>query len=181
MPTVSWRLLDREAEIDVTHRQLPHWDQAGALTFVTFRLADSMPVSVLKLWDLEQQDWLARQGFPHLSIDDAFQTGALPEEIRRRFLKYRQSKWHDHLDMCLGSCVLSDPELATIVAGSLRQFDGERYDLERFVVMPNHVHLLVQMRAGFAIRTQCEGWLRYTARAINRVIGRRGVLAKRAV
>ena len=69
---------------------------------------------------------------------------------------------------------MRDTDLANIVGDGLRFFDGERYDLERFVVMPNHVHLLVQMRKGTALRKQCESWLRYTARKINERLGATG-------
>lgn len=58
MQKVVWRVLDREAEVAVSCRQLPHWDQTGAVTFVTFRLADSMPRSVLDRWRAEQLEWL---------------------------------------------------------------------------------------------------------------------------
>lgn len=45
--------------------------------------------------------------------------------------------------MCHVACLLRQPVLAKIVADSLRHFDGDRYCLGDFVVMPNHVHLLV--------------------------------------
>lgn len=38
--------------------------------------------------------------------------------------------------------MLEDPANAKIVADALRHFDGERYELASFVVMPNHVHVL---------------------------------------
>jgi len=43
-----------------------------------------------------------------------------------------------------------------------------------FVVMPNHVHLLAQFRDEDAMRKQCTSWARYTARQINRSLGRKG-------
>lgn len=192
---IVWRMLDIEAEVDASRRQLPHWDQAGALTFVTFRLADSMPRSVLERWEAEQQDWLARldakqvlkgggvrlgescnsgQLGGSLDIAVALQDGNLTEAARRQLLKFRKRRWHHHLDACHGRCLLRDPENARIVADSLLKFDRRRYDLERFVVMPNHVHLLVQMYDGFALRKQCEGWLRFTGRQVNHAVGARG-------
>ena len=45
---VIWNVFDKEAETHVSTRNLPHWDQTGAVTFVTLRLADSMPHSVVQ-------------------------------------------------------------------------------------------------------------------------------------
>jgi REP element-mobilizing transposase RayT len=60
------------------------------------------------------------------------------------------------------------------VGDALRYFDGDRYDLDSFVVMPNHVHVLVQFRPNISLTAQTESWLRYTARQINARLGRRG-------
>jgi REP element-mobilizing transposase RayT len=56
----------------------------------------------------------------------------------------------------------------------LRRFDGDRYELTDFVVMPNHVHVLVAFRDEEAMLKQCAGWKRYTARQINETIGASG-------
>lgn len=164
---VVWNVHDKEIDTKVTHRDRPHWDQSGALTFVTFRLADSMPKSVLQRWEAEQQQWIRSKGLQSVNIQDVLQRRDVPENIRRQFLKFRKQRWHENLDDCHGCCLLREPLHAGVVADSLLKFEGERYDLERFVIMPNHVHLLVQMRFGWDLREQCEGWLRYTGRQIN--------------
>ncbi|MEJ7594383.1 MAG: hypothetical protein WKF77_22850 [Planctomycetaceae bacterium] len=76
-------------------------------------------------------------------------------------------RWHAELDKSYGACVLRDPVNAKIVADSLRKFDGDRYWLTDFVVMPNHVHLLVSFADDDSMLRQCEGWKRFTARTIN--------------
>src|SRR5690606_28274133 len=73
-----------------------------------------------------------------------------------------------------GECVLKRPTLATIVADTLKYFDGDRYDLDCLVVMPNHVQLLVQFRQGTTLGEQTKIWLRYSARLINDQLGRNG-------
>ncbi len=60
------------------------------------------------------------------------------------------------------------------MADSLLHFDTDRYDLERFIVMPNHIYLLVQMRPGWELRKQCEPWTHYTVAAINKLRGSHG-------
>ena len=56
---------------------------------------------------------------------------------------------------------------------SLQHFDGDRYDLDCAVVMPNYVHLLAQFHATTTCRGQCESWLHYTAWQINKKLGRK--------
>jgi type I restriction enzyme R subunit len=75
----------------------------------------------------------------------------LDPEVAREFLDLFWNRWHDALDAGHGACVLRQPDLATIVGNSLRHFDGERYLMLDFVVMPNHVHLL----ASFPTRRSC--------------------------
>jgi putative transposase len=61
-----------------------------------------------------------------------------------------------------------------MVATSVQHFDGDRYDLSDFVVMPNHVHLLVAFSDEESMLKQCESWKHFTATRINRALGRRG-------
>jgi type I restriction enzyme R subunit len=70
--------------------------------------------------------------------------------------------------------VLRRPELSQIVADSLCHFDGDRYELTDFVVMPNHVHLLVAFPDEESLLKQCESWKHFTATQINRRLGRKG-------
>ena len=52
-------------------------------------------------------------------------------------------EFQEWLDRGQGSCWLKQSEVATIVESALRKFDGERYALGEFVIMPTHVHVLV--------------------------------------
>lgn len=96
-------------------------------------------------------------------------------EIVGEYFKLRNRLWHAYLDECHGACVLKRRELATIVLDSLMHFDGERYDLDSAIIMPNHVHLIAQFRPPTTCRGQCESWLHYTACKINKQIGCSGV------
>ena len=70
--------------------------------------------------------------------------------------------------------MLRRPELGKIVAGSLQKFDGDRYDLTDFVVMPNHVHVLAAFPDEESMMAQCESWKHYMASKINKALGERG-------
>lgn len=158
----------------VVERRLPHWMQAGAPCFVTWRTWDSIPESVLQVWIRQRNDWLRQHG-----IDPAFSAwrSALNELSPALILEYQlhvSDRWNDHLDACYGACVLRRSELAQVVAGSLRHFDGQRYDLTDFIVMPNHVHLLVAFPDEESMLAQCESWKHFTATKINRRLGPKG-------
>jgi REP element-mobilizing transposase RayT len=169
---------DPEAEVEITVGDLPHWFQPGAALFVTFRTHDSMPKAVLDVWFREQLDWLARHGIA-VTVDEiqnaseSLITG-LPGQVASEFKKMRDRSWHSYLDKGLGECLLRNPALAGIVAESIDKFDGERYDLDSYVIMPNHVHVLLMCRVGWTLRRVAKTWLTYTSRRINQAAGRSG-------
>ena len=123
--------LDKEAEIVKKRRNLPHWEQGGCTYFVTFRLADALPQTRLRDLVEERTRWLQFHPKPW--------TPEVWGEYRKHFGDPVQ-KW---LDAGYGSCVLRRAEVRKIVEDALRHFDGDRYELGEFVVMPNHVHVLV--------------------------------------
>jgi type I restriction enzyme R subunit len=65
-------------------------------------------------------------------------------------------------------------ELAKIVADSLQYFDGDRYDLTDFIVMPNHVHVMVAFPDSTSLLKQCESWKHFTATKINTLLDAKG-------
>ena len=69
---------------------------------------------------------------------------------------------------------MKDSRVAPIVAEALAHFDGSRYVLHAYAVMPNHVHLLVQFPSDSGMKSQCESWKRFTATKINKVLARTG-------
>ena len=55
------------------------------------------------------------------------------------------------------------------VADALRHFQGERYILDGFVVMPNHVHALLQPLSAHSLRDILHSWKSFTANALNQL------------
>ena len=123
--------LDKSAHIAKRRRNLPHWEQAGCTYFITWRLADSLPGSQLRVWQEDRERWLALNPQPW--------TPRVQEEYQREFID-RIEHW---LDAGHGSCVLRRPEVRGILSGALHFFHGQRYELEGAVIMPNHVHVIV--------------------------------------
>ncbi len=168
------QVFDPAREYKVLDRRLPHWSQRGTICFITFRTWDSMPAKVVAAWRAERDAWLRRRGIDPNRVGWETRLRRSPSDLRRRFASYVSDRWNDHLDALHGACVLRQPPLARIVGGSLCRFDGDRYVLADYVVMPNHVHLLVAFPHEDAMLAQCESWKHYTAREINRALGRTG-------
>lgn len=97
---------------------LPHCDFPGLVQFVTFRLGDSLPASRRGEWE-------------HLlKIED---------------VRERRTKLEEYLDRGEGECWLRNPRIAKLCEEALLFFHHERYELLAWCVMPNHVHVLVQV------------------------------------
>lgn len=164
---------DPRADIHTYEHWRPHWSQPGVVVFITFRMADSIPREVLERWEREKQEWLRVHGY------DARQHWSkvmpqLTDKHRSEFLKEFNRCREECLDTCHGACVLRNPALSKIVGDSLLKFDGDRYRMGDFVVMPNHVHLLAVFPNADGMKTQCDSWLHFTAFKINPLIGAKG-------
>lgn len=131
--------------------RLPHCDTPGTRQFVTFRLADALPLSALSLEPGQP---------PSSTTDDAL--------LRLDSL----------LDGALGRCDLANPGIAELVERSLWHHDGIRYRLVAWVIMPNHVHVVLEIWDTPLLRV-VKSWKGYTATHANRVLGRAGTFWQR--
>ena len=129
---------------------LPHFDAGEVFQSVTFRLHDSMPQELLVKWREE----LARES-------DDFE-----DELRWRIEAY--------LDRGYGACHLADDRIATLVQNALLHFDGERYRLSAWVLMPNHVHLLAAPCYGHSLSSIMHSLKSYSSQEANKVLKRTG-------
>jgi len=136
---------------------LPHLKHEGASYFVTFRLADSLPREVLDQLEIE----VSALRFP---------TSFSPAEIDAEKNRERRRRIEVFLDQGSGSCCLRIPEIGRLVADALRHFDGERYALEAWVVMPNHVHVLLQPAAVRTLGEIVKSWKQFTSTRAKRLL-----------
>ncbi len=123
---------------------LPHADFAHKLQSITYRLWDSLPQKVLvriqeelKLVDIDRQ------------------------KVERR------RKIESWLDTGIGCCALADPTAAKLIIENWKHFDQKRYDLVAYVVMPNHVHVLIRPYEGNSLGEIIRSWKTHTGRWIN--------------
>lgn len=142
---------------------LPHVKREGAEYFVTFRLADSLPQEVLQPLAAERAERLRawcearRRGQTTTDTEAAFQ-----RDFHRQVERY--------LDQGAGACHLRRPEIAGLVAGALRFFHEQRYLLREWVVMPNHVHVLVWPMPGFLVGEIVKSWKQFTSLRAKRIL-----------
>ena len=156
----QFRAMDPHGEIGKRRRNLPHWEQKDTTYFITFRLADAVPQDVLRQWKEEVETWRKFHPEPW----DA----ATKYEYQKRFQQERE-RW---LDRGHGECLLKKPDVSAIVVDSLRHFDFQRYVIDAFVIMPNHVHVLVQPAKGQSLSDILHSWKSFSGKAINRLLGR---------
>jgi putative DNA methylase len=120
---------------------LPHFDAGELPQTITFRLAGSIPSVLLRQWRAEAK--LAAVTGRSVTADE-----------RVRVEQY--------LNRGVGPTWLADPQVASPVENALHFFDGTRYRLHAWVIMPNHVSGIV------------SSWKSYTAKRANTLLGRQG-------
>lgn len=158
----------------ITQRGLPHWAQDGCVVFITWRMADSLPTEVLTTWRTQRAAWLAdHQIDPQIPGWKKLLHELSPAEVAEFHETFTEA-WHTLLDQGHGSCALRNPKCATLVRDSLLHFDGIRYQMHTFVIMPNHLHLLVTFPDRQSMLAQCESWKRFTGTQLNRHLGTTG-------
>jgi REP element-mobilizing transposase RayT len=156
-----------------TRGYLPHVKREGARYFVTFRLADSLPKAVLLKFQGERAERLQRLYSNHEAakkIGISARTQDTLDEIERDYFR----KLEKYLDKGCGECSLRRPEIADLVTGALGFFADERYRLDAWVVMPNHVHAVLWPMPNHTLSRIVQTWKRHTAREANKLLNRTG-------
>jgi putative transposase len=172
MPT-GFPFFNAAAQVSITHGHLPHWDQAHSTYFITWRTADSMPRDVWLRWRESRDNWLLAHDINPSSKDWRFDLELINDTARDDYRQFTRTLEHS-LDTCHGECPLRDPQIARCVADALHHFDGIRYVLGDYVIMPNHVHLLVGGLVRGAMLKQVASWKKWTSLQINQLLHRSG-------
>ncbi len=126
---------------------LPHFDAGAIVQTVTFRLADSLP----------------REFFE--------KAAAVAMNGQDRFFALEKA-----IDESRGDCVLSEHGNAVIIRDALEYFDGARYLLLAWVIMPNHVHAMIEQVEGHPLGRVVHSWKSRTANLINARSSKKGRL-----
>ena len=148
-----------------TRGYLPHWEVAGAIYFVTFRLVDSLPRSVLRRIEEERET---------LKQLLALRNGESSVEIERKAAELFSERVQGALDAGIGGCALARPDIAAAVADALHYFDGARYRLCAWCIMPNHVHVVFRLYDGWGLSAVVGSWKSFSAKQAQRTLHRSG-------
>jgi REP element-mobilizing transposase RayT len=146
--------LDPHKDIEKHGAKLPHWQQDEVMLFVTFRLGDSMPASLLKKWITERTLWLRQHPKPW------------DQKTERSYHLRFTRQLEDWLDEGHGSCLLRDPAHRSILEETLMNDHGSRVAHHAWVIMPNHVHLLFS--PNWPIEKLLKSWKDVSARRISK-------------
>ncbi len=128
---------------------IPHVDPDECTQFITFRLSDSMPQTVLAAWKEELKNG---------EVTDA--------GVRKRIEMY--------LDQNYGERWLSDARIATLFQNSILHLDGKKYRLIAWVIMPNHVHILIETLPGYSVAEIMQTLKSFTSHEANKILERKG-------
>lgn len=126
---------------------LPHFDAGDVVQSVTFRLADSLPRRL---------------------VDSITASSTTDSQQRARIEAL--------IDGGRGLCVLRRKDCGAIVENALKYFDGERYRLLAWVIMPNHVHVVIEQIEGYRLSDVVHSWKSYSANEINACLRKSGPL-----
>ncbi len=124
------------------HRNLPHVQPPEATLFITFRLADSVPKSLLEQWRQEKRillaEWLKKEAVEaeKFTLEAKKQAGL---EFSRRWFRLFEDSLHEQ---AYGPLWLKEERIAEVVTEALHHRDGKEYRLDAYCVMANHVHVV---------------------------------------
>lgn len=130
---------------------LPHFDGIVIPQFITLHLADSVPREVIEGWKRK----LGTRGFAEDKM-------------------LLQSRIEKYADQGYGEAYLRDQRLGEMVQDTLLRDDGKKYRLSAWVVMPNHVHLLLTRFDNYTLSDIMQSFKSITSHKANKTLRRSG-------
>jgi putative transposase len=134
---------------------LPHFDQPNLIQLVTFRLYDAVPDNLIEQWKREL----------------SWRKTMTARDRRMAILRKRIEKYEDTGH---GACWLRDESIAAVVEKALLHFDGVRYRIISWCIMPNHVHVILEIMEGYPLAYIMHSWKSYIAHQANKFLRRSG-------
>jgi len=162
---------DYESLTKKQKRNLPHYEQDNVAYFVTFRLWDSIPKDVAEKIKVERKSWKKLH-----KIENKDDLQKLDGELKKEYYRLFSKRMDDLLDNGHGSCVLKKQEISKIVENAINHFADERYLLDYWVIMPNHVHMIVKPLNNWTLEKITHSWKSFTANEINKALKKEGQL-----
>lgn len=153
------------------HHDLPHREFVGSIYHIIFRLFDSIPEKQKEQWTKEKEQFLY-----HDKRHDSSTNYSLKEEYRIKELFHQ--KLEEILDSGMGICLLKKSECAEIVKKALYFNNGTKYKLYKWCIMPNHVHVVVELLGDEIgqLHKIIQSWKAFSAHEINKLLERTGAV-----
>lgn len=120
-------------------RFLPHYNSKDKYQMITYRLADSLPQSIIQ------------------KLQEGHSENKAMNELERRKL------FENSLDKGYGSCLLSKPDVAQKVIEAWDYFDQVEYEKIAYTVMPNHIHILIRAFDNKSIGQLVWSWKKFVS------------------
>ncbi len=130
---------------------LPHFDGCAVPQFITCRLFDSVPKTMIERWIRELTG--PNSGYDQIAL-------------HRRLERY--------LDQGCGKAYLKHPHIAQLVQDDLLSYDGVSWRLSAWVVMPNHIHILATRFEATTLKAIMQSFKSLTAHRCNEALSRNG-------
>jgi putative transposase len=130
----------------------------------------------------QARGWHSRGYLPHFDSPETIQfvTFRLADSLPSAVIEALQAEADavqriDHeLDGGLGACWLRRPEISELVQDALLHFDHDRYRLLAWCLMPNHVHVVIEILGNHSLSDIVLSWKSFTSRRANIQLGRSG-------
>jgi REP element-mobilizing transposase RayT len=153
---------------DVTTRTrgyLPHWELPSATYSITFRLHGSLPREVVARLHEERRvlERAVTGGARRL-------TGVEDMSLRAQM----EQRYDDALHANVAIAHLANPGVANLVSNTLTYFADQRYRLDAWAIMPNHVHAVVTPFGPHRLADVVHSWKSYSSSRANQILGREG-------
>jgi putative transposase len=138
-----------------SRRYIPHFNRPNVIQMVTFRLEDAVPMKKLFQWEHELR--VLRR----TPANDPRQLA-----LRKKIAKYE--------DAGHGSCWLSNEKVAAITQQAILFFDEKRYRVISWCIMPNHVHVIIEILENNRLEEILHSWKSFIAHEANKILRRSG-------
>lgn len=148
----------------------PHFENQR-YQMITYRLYDSVPREVIEQWKREVGVGMQAARLPNVVGEPpALQMPTSLQQKQRQMLvlidKYEDTGY--------GQCFMKNDNVAQIVRDNLMFHNGKKYNLLKWCIMPNHVHILIEVFNGISLSEIIHSWKSYSANQINKLFNRTG-------
>ena len=118
-----------EELVERTRNRVPHIQFTDSITFITWRLAFTLPAQLRNIFTYEAEFHL-----------DKINESEASSRAYQRFLDYDEALANHKVP----GYSLCDPEISALIKNTLQFANGSSYELHAYCIMSNHVHVLLQ-------------------------------------